>query len=1141
MHNTSLLEFYLDDIDQIKESPLNESQSQEIGNYYKSFSKKYNLDLDELVYGKDGFMNSCYPNGFPDFAGDVIYSEKYWNEFEKWLKDNRGIELQENLVEEATDYWWKDEGIDSFTDDVDSSEIDDNRIFDINNIVDCNFIRNYLEWHGCLPEELHYENVGLYGGTIHWDHSPDSLYAPDPDEDIVKEGDWDYEYLNAKSYKTLDNDIAEFISKRYIDKGKDFTGKDLKAFEEKDKAAFYDFLHDKYEEAAYNNAWETTRDDYSYDNEDDIDEALDEDLTEAKKKKKPYDSKSITTGNIAYNLSKFNQRMGTAFPGNDNNNPSTEEAKAAAAAAQAANNAVADGAGDASGSSDGGNAGGDAGASAGGAAGGCSESLKENIEYTKENQFVFTPEEQEEYNCDEEGNSNEGYDQYVHCGWCGEVWPTSECREEVTFGYICSRCEDELHYHGGELMFVESKENLTEAKRYVRRYFIRPQQIFCSNKSEILKALIDLNNENCSVYTLNNLGDIKDVTKLTNDDIIYYYDDGILYDKNHVKVMDYDLSIKHEEERKKFAGTPTESDLKSDEYDDRMTKATVVEAIDWTDKLLDEYYDGGEAIESDQELNGMDNAVVDCQTEYKVIAHSEDEKPLDCKIKKAPLEKPLTETVEQTEKVPYDLAKALQTDKNRKNSNYNWETAEFEEISKEEAIANLEAYSKNLFGLAKKKYNNDETKSDYIVTIAFGNVHAGEIRSFLGQVFPISNSYNLWGGSTPEYLIWAIELSDKIYLAKSIETVTAKKDRDQFDSGEHDTSSYKDLSPEERRDLAAGAYKQSDIRGARNDWNTNNPINRYLASNRELQRKLFYLTRANEDIKKAKEQLKKAKKKYTVNIDLDNEEQVAKNKWKIAEKEYQLKQAEQKIIEIKAELEALKREPGEYVAKKLADYQNAIDNAIEQAKKVSNVKTQPIFASENLDNIDLNEAKKDDELPIDPEAAKLEVHTKLNDLVADEIEAINGYEDAKSEILDAPISHKDTILDTIDHIKDEEKEHIDELINATAEIPFDKDTTDSGIEEPVVEKESEEEIEEAKNEFDLTFESYNAYGEKLTEAQEKFTCCICGEESYGYGNNPAPVKEEGRCCDSCNAKFVIPARIEAMHNEKNEELDNNSR
>lgn len=72
---------------------LNESQSQEISNSYKSLSDKYGIDLEKLVYGPDGFMATKYPNDFPDFKGDVIYSEKYWNEFEQWLKDEKGIEL----------------------------------------------------------------------------------------------------------------------------------------------------------------------------------------------------------------------------------------------------------------------------------------------------------------------------------------------------------------------------------------------------------------------------------------------------------------------------------------------------------------------------------------------------------------------------------------------------------------------------------------------------------------------------------------------------------------------------------------------------------------------------------------------------------------------------------------------------------------------------------------------------------------------------------------------------------------------------------------------------------------------------------------------------------------------------------------
>lgn len=48
------------------------------------------------------------------------------------------------------------------------------------------------------------------------------------------------------------------------------------------------------------------------------------------------------------------------------------------------------------------------------------------------------------------------------------------------------------------------------------------------------------------------------------------------------------------------------------------------------------------AIESDQKLDGTDNAVVDCKV-ADVVTHSEDEKPVDCEGKKKPLEKPLTE------------------------------------------------------------------------------------------------------------------------------------------------------------------------------------------------------------------------------------------------------------------------------------------------------------------------------------------------------------------------------------------------------------------------------------------------------------------------------------------------------------------
>ena len=43
-------------------------------------------------------------------------------------------------------------------------------------------------------------------------------------------------------------------------------------------------------------------------------------------------------------------------------------------------------------------------------------------------------------------------------------------------------------------------------------------------------------------------------------------------------------------------------------------------------------------------------------------------------------------------------------------------------------------------------------------------------------------------------------------------------------------------------------------------------------------------------------------------------------------------------------------------------------------------------------------------------------------------------------------------------------------------------------------------------------------------------CCICGETFVGYGNNPWPLSknETDRCCDDCNMKEVIPARLKRL-------------
>lgn len=41
---------------------------------------------------------------------------------------------------------------------------------------------------------------------------------------------------------------------------------------------------------------------------------------------------------------------------------------------------------------------------------------------------------------------------------------------------------------------------------------------------------------------------------------------------------------------------------------------------------------------------------------------------------------------------------------------------------------------------------------------------------------------------------------------------------------------------------------------------------------------------------------------------------------------------------------------------------------------------------------------------------------------------------------------------------------------------------------------------------------------------QEYICAICQKLFQGYGNNAEPVNK-GLCCDKCNLKVVIPARL----------------
>lgn len=94
--------------------------------------------------------------------------------------------------------------------------------------------------------------------------------------------------------------------------------------------------------------------------------------------------------------------------------------------------------------------------------------------------------------------------------------------------------------------------------------------------------------------------------------------------------------------------------------------------------------------ESDQELYGADNAVVDCKA-YNVIAHSEDEKPLDCKMEKKPLEKPLTEDLDADLKAHNDYIEYLQKEIEDVKAKAEKEANEFIKKALNDRVAELEA------------------------------------------------------------------------------------------------------------------------------------------------------------------------------------------------------------------------------------------------------------------------------------------------------------------------------------------------------------------------------------------------------------------------------------------------------------------
>lgn len=46
-------------------------------------------------------------------------------------------------------------------------------------------------------------------------------------------------------------------------------------------------------------------------------------------------------------------------------------------------------------------------------------------------------------------------------------------------------------------------------------------------------------------------------------------------------------------------------------------------------------------------------------------------------------------------------------------------------------------------------------------------------------------------------------------------------------------------------------------------------------------------------------------------------------------------------------------------------------------------------------------------------------------------------------------------------------------------------------------------------------------GKEGDASYDEYVCILCGCEIEGFGNNPWPLSEHGRCCDMCNIDVVV--------------------
>ncbi len=607
----------------------------------------------------------------------------------------------------------------------------------------------------------------------------------------------------------------------------------------------------------------------------------------------------------------------------------------------------------------------------------------------------------------------EAREDLVECQHCFDLFPKEECTK-IEYGYLCPHC------HSLVVKEVEFPSEMIDDATFGLEFPEPCKFDDDGDEDEISDEYTEIKPEEPTFVSADETSEAEGTVGLLtteNDEPAPEFEQDTFVAEGEPEVVSVETPAAFAEMPVTVEGAGLDDGSSDDSSDD-------------SDEILDEHVQDRPApVEDTTKIQGGDNAVVDCETEHKIIAHSEDEKPLDCLMKKPALEEPIAgEKIDI--KINEDLEKELVAYAASLPENLEDKNANIELLGDRKKLFN-ESYPDMPFDSDVKEgdkiriihlegeddsYNGKEGTVDHIDSI-------GQLHGTWGglAVIPGVDDFEIISEGLKEskypgpYSVVVVddETADSEILVDPEEGYSWEECKEIFDNWDPDKMGY--LGVEHEVQL----------------WYRDDCLTRAFDAN-GVEEPLTVVENLKEDFDDPDYWSDKIGPTYLISYD---GKPVCYIRYPYAgDPAYGGKEPSDKEI-----LASAKEVLG------TLDTEDIEDPEIDDAK-ISYVGVDEDEHHLDLETIHvdykytecLKEAKKDEEEPVDPEQAKLDAHTMLNQLVADEIEAIDGYEASKAELLDKPLEHKEEIIHTIDHIKDEEKEHIDELINATKKIPFEK-------------------------------------------------------------------------------------------------------